>query len=38
MLNGKFKRLGRFGSLIDAVAARMRANKKLGFHENHGIA
>lgn len=30
------KHLGFFDSLLDAVAARMRANKKYGFHKNHG--
>lgn len=28
--------LGRFNSKIDAVAARMRAEKANGYHENHG--
>ena len=28
--------LGRFDSFGDAVEARKRANKKYGFHENHG--
>ena len=36
-LNGKKKQLYWGGCLLDAVAARMAANKKYGFHENHGI-
>lgn len=32
----KLKKLGRFDSLLDAVAARKRADKEHGFHENHG--
>lgn len=33
---GKQMSLGRYQSLIDAVAARIRGNKKHGYHENHG--
>jgi hypothetical protein len=33
---GKQISLGRFECLIDAVAARIRANNKYGFHYNHG--
>lgn len=36
-VNGKRMRLGRFRSLEDAAMARAEANKKFGFHENHGI-
>lgn len=32
------KDLGYFTSLIDAVAARMRAEKEMGYHPNHGNA
>lgn len=35
-INGKSKYLGCFYSLIDAIAARKAADKKWGFHENHG--
>ena len=35
-LNGKQTVLGRYGSLIDAVAARKRAESEYGYHENHG--
>ncbi len=28
--------LGSYGSLLDAVAARIRADKQYGFHKNHG--
>lgn len=35
-LDGKLKKLGRFDCKIDAVAARMNANAKYGFHSNHG--
>ncbi len=34
--NGKQITLGRYQTLIDAVAARIRGNKKYGYHENHG--
>lgn len=36
MKNGKCNKLGRFDSMLDAVAARIRANREHGFHENHG--
>lgn len=36
MISGRHKKIGRFDSLIDAVAARIRANKLYGFHHNHG--
>ena len=35
-VNRKAINLGRFDSFGDAVEARKRANKKYGFHENHG--
>lgn len=35
-IDGKTKKIGRFDSKIDAVAARMRANKEYKFHANHG--
>jgi len=37
MLHGKCNKIGRFNSMLDAVAARIRANKEYGFHENHGV-
>ena len=33
----KNKHLGRYYSKIDAIAARIRANKKYGYHKNHGV-
>lgn len=36
MIDGKTKKLGRHDSKIDAVAARIRANKFYGFHSGHG--
>ena len=33
---GKEKHLGLYGTLLDAVAARIRAEKEYDFHENHG--
>lgn len=33
---GKWKHVGRFESLDDAVAARKAAEKELGYHQNHG--
>ena len=36
MVDGKNKKLGRHDSKIDAVAARIRANKFYGFHPGHG--
>lgn len=38
MVDGKNIKLGRYDALIDAIASRMRANKKYGFHANHGAA
>lgn len=35
-ISGVDKNIGTYGSLLDAVAARMRANKEYGYHENHG--
>ncbi len=36
MIEGKTKFLGRFDDWFDAVCARMSANNRYGFHENHG--
>jgi hypothetical protein len=36
MVDGIKVHLGRFGCKLDAIAARINANKKYGFHENHG--
>jgi hypothetical protein len=35
-INGKNTLVGNYKTIIDAVAARIRANKKHGFHANHG--
>ncbi len=35
---GKREWLGTFGTLEDAVAAKQAAERRLGFHENHGLA
>lgn len=35
-VNGKHIYLGRFDHKKDAIAARIAANRKFGFHENHG--
>ena len=35
---GKTKKLGRFDCKLDAIAARIRANKHYSFHANHGGA
>ena len=35
-VDGKLIRLGLYESIIDAVAARISANTKYGFHPNHG--
>ncbi len=37
MIDGKEIHLGYFETLIDAVIARMKANKKHDFHKNHGM-
>jgi len=36
-INSKYIHLGYFDTLIDAVAARIRANNEHGFHPNHGV-
>lgn len=36
-LNNRAKSLGRYEKFEDAVAARLAANKKYGFHPNHGL-
>lgn len=36
IVNGKYKHLGCFTNKNDAIAARRAAEKKHGFHENHG--
>tara|TARA_R110000868_G_C10972546_1_gene770392 strand:+ start:32155 stop:32631 length:477 start_codon:yes stop_codon:yes gene_type:complete len=36
MVNRECRHLGSFDSLIDAVAARMKANRENDFHPNHG--
>lgn len=36
MVNGRWKHLGRFESIDDAVSARNAAEKEYGYHENHG--
>lgn len=38
MIDGKNKKIGRYNSKIDAVAARIRANKFYGFHLGHGAS
>ena len=38
MVDGKLKKLGRFNSKIDAVAARIRANNHYKFHKGHGVS
>lgn len=35
-VKGKKIKLGMFNSKLDAIAARIRANKEYGFHKNHG--
>jgi hypothetical protein len=35
-INDKTVKLGRFDTIIDAVSARISANKLYGFHINHG--
>lgn len=35
-VNGKFKHVGSFETMREAVAARFRAEKQFGYHENHG--
>jgi len=35
-LNGKFEHVGYFANKADAIAARRAAEKKYGFHDNHG--
>ena len=38
MVDGKNKYLGLFETIEDASEARQSANRKYGFHENHGMA
>ncbi|MFQ6183646.1 HNH endonuclease [Sinorhizobium meliloti] len=35
-VGGKFRRLGGFLDKNEAIAARLKAEKELGFHEHHG--
>lgn len=37
-MNGAPKQIGRYDLFWDAVAARQKAEKEMGFHENHGRA
>jgi len=34
--HGKWRHIGQYSTLIDAVAARRRVEREYGFHENHG--
>jgi hypothetical protein len=38
MVDQKHHHIGFFDNLLDAVAARKRAEREFGFHENHGLA